>query len=96
MRLDSVKMENGVAKVYRVTFFGNAIKIKDLLGDDKLTVLDWLNNFDHNYSGAVVKTGLTNGLDFTVDSISYPKAIVYPFALIFLFIVGYFNYRRKT
>lgn len=78
VRLDDVKIENGKPVHYRITFFGNVIKIKDLLGDDKLSQLDWLDNFNHSYSGDQVKTGLTTGLNFTVNSVTYNKAVIYP------------------
>ena len=78
IRLDSADIENNVPKTYKLTFFGNAIKIKDLLGEDKLSSLTWLDNFDHAYSGSVVKDGLINGLDTTVDSITYESAVIYP------------------
>ena len=78
MRLDKVQMNNQTPVDYTITFFGNAIKVKDLIKDDRLFDLDWLSNFDHEYNGTVVKDGLINGLDFTVDSVLYEKAIVYP------------------
>ena len=78
IRLDGADIENNVPKTYKLTFFGNAIKIKDLLGEDKLSSLTWLDNFDHAYSGSVVKDGLINGLDTTVDSITYESAVIYP------------------
>jgi hypothetical protein len=78
MRLDSVEVMNNEPTSYKITFFGSVIKIKDLIGEDKLFDLDWLDNFSHDYSGAQVQTGLTSGLDFTVDGVTYPDAIVYP------------------
>lgn len=78
MRLDKAEIENGKPVNYRLTFFGDVIKVKDLIGDDKLFELDWLANFNHTYSEAVVLTGLTTGLDFTVDSVLYEEAVIYP------------------
>jgi hypothetical protein len=78
MRMDTVDIKNGKATNYKITFFGNVIKVKDLIGDDRLFDLDWLNNFNHDYDGATVKDGLVNGLDFTVDGTTYDQAIVYP------------------
>lgn len=75
--IDVVIKENQVA-YYKVVFYGNTVKVKDLIGDDDLSDLDWLDNFNHDYTAANVKTGLTTGLDFTVDSVSYPKAVCYP------------------
>lgn len=78
MRLDKVQIINGKPDNYRITFFGDIIKVKDLIGDDKLSSLSWLDNFDHSYTAANVLTGLKTGLDFTVDSILYEEAIIYP------------------
>ena len=78
MRLDSVEIKNNVPANYKITFFGNTIKIKDLIGDDRLFDLDWLSNFDHDFDGEQVRIGLTNGLSFTVDSVFYSRAIIYP------------------
>jgi len=78
IRLDGVKLKDNHPSSYKITFFGDIIKIKDRIGDDKLNTLDWLANFNHAYSDTIVETGLTGGLDFTVDSVSYPRAVVYP------------------
>lgn len=76
--LEDVKIKNGVPEFYRITFVGDVVKIKDLLGSDKLFDLDWLDNFDHDYSDTNVQTGLTTGIDFTVDGTLYEKAVIYP------------------
>lgn len=78
IQLNGVKLEDGNPKQYQLTFFGDAIKVKDLIGDDKLNTLDWLDNFNHDYSFDNVLLGLTEGLDFTVDGVTYEKAVVYP------------------
>jgi hypothetical protein len=78
MRLDKVSMKHNQPENYRITFFGDVIKIKDLIGNDKLDKLVWLDNFSHAYSEAIVKTGLTDGIDFTVATVLYPDAIIYP------------------
>ena len=78
IQLDSVQIKDGQPSEYKITFFGDAIKIKDVLGEDKLFDLEWLDNFAHEFVGAKVKEGLTTGLDFTVDSVLYEDAIVYP------------------
>lgn len=78
IRLDGATIENNMPVKYKLTFFGNAIKIKDLLGEDELNDLDWLDNFNHSYSGDIVKDGLTDGLDFTIDGTIYEQAIIYP------------------
>ena len=78
IRLESVTMKHGVPSLYKVTFFGNTVTLNDLIGEDKLENLVWLNNFNHDYTNANVKNGLELGLNFTIDSVSYPDAIIYP------------------
>ena len=78
MQLNGVQLKNNKPSSYKITFFGDVIKVKDLIGDDKLNTLDWLSNFNHPYDETNVETGLTDGLDFTVDGIDYDKAIIYP------------------
>ena len=78
MRPDKVEIKDNEPSNYRITFFGDVIKVKDLIGDDKLFDLDWLSNFDHGFNAANVLTGLTTGLDFTVASVLYEEAIIYP------------------
>ena len=78
IRLESVTMRNNQPSMYKVTFFGNTITLNDLIGEDKLQNLVWLNNFNHEYSNGNVKNGLEFGLNFTVDSVSYIDAIIYP------------------
>ena len=78
IRLESVTIKHGEPSLYKITFFGNAVTLNDLIGEDKLNNLKWLNNFNHQASNANVKNGLELGLNFTIDSVSYPDAIIYP------------------
>ena len=78
IQLEKVEIKDNSPASYNITFFGDAIKVKDLLGDDKLFNLDYLSNFDHDYTGAQVKQGLTQGLDTTVGTKTYTAGIIYP------------------
>jgi len=78
IRLESVTMKHNKPSLYKVTFFGSTVAITELFGDDELSSLDWLDNFNHTYNTTNVKAGLDTGLDFTVDSVSYTDAIIYP------------------
>ena len=78
IQLNGVKIKDNKPSSYKITFFGDVIKVKDLIGDDKLNTLDWLDNFNTEYSDLIVKDGLTTGLDFTVDGVNYPSAVIYP------------------
>ena len=78
IKLEGVDLQNRRPKSYRITFFGNTVELKDLLGEDKLDALDWLNNFTLDYSANSVKTRLQSGANFTIDSVTYTDAIITP------------------
>ena len=61
IQLNGASLKSNVPVKYDLEFFGETIKIKDLIGDDKLTDLD-LTAYDHNYEAATIKTGLINRL----------------------------------
>lgn len=82
-RFGKIKLEEAVLKhseisMYKVTFFGDTLTLTELIGEDNIDNLSWLNNFNHIASNAYVKDALENGKDFTVDSVSYTNAIIYP------------------
>ena len=70
VRIDGVSMENNKPKDYKITFFGNTIKLPDLFGDDRLSDISELSAYDHLYSPTNVKTGLVTNL--LSGSIVYP------------------------
>ena len=52
-----------------------------------------------NWKGEAKKSGMQMGdiiSNFKIENPDRPnKIIIYPFALLFLFLFGYFNYKRK-
>ena len=78
IRLEEVVVRNGEISFYKVTFFGNTVSLKDIIKEDELTALTWLNNFNVTQTDANIKTGLTAGLDYNVNSVSYTDAVIYP------------------
>ena len=50
--LTGVDLKNNVPHTYKVTFYGNTVNLKDILGDDQLSNLSELSvlNTDYNYS----------------------------------------------
>jgi len=78
IKLEGVDMKNNKPYAYRITFFGSIVDLKDVLGDDTLQALGWLDNFKKPYSSAGIYTGLVSGYDITVDSVSYTKAMITP------------------
>lgn len=88
IKLEGVDLESGRPKAYRVTFFGRTINLKDLLGDTDLSSLEWLTQFNTNYTGVKIRSTMIdqNGLTFTVndprDTTESPAQLTYSKALI--------------
>lgn len=78
IQLNEVVMKYAEPSMYRVTFFGDTVGFKDALSEDQLSDLVWLNNFNHDADADYVKDALENGKDFTIDSVTYNNAIIYP------------------
>lgn len=69
VELISVNLKNGNPESYDLVFFSAGVSLKDLFGEDELTDLD-LSAYDHEYTGANIRTGIESGL-FSADVI-YP------------------------
>ena len=78
IKLEGVDLRGNKPYAYRVTFFGNTVDLKDVLGDTKLSALTWLNNFSYDYDAASVRALMQGGGDITVDSVLYSDALVCP------------------
>ena len=78
IKLEGVDLKDNKPNLYRVTFFGETVLLKDLLGEDKLNTLVWLDNFEVNYSNSSIKSYLQNGFDKTVEGVTYTDAVVTP------------------
>ena len=79
IKLDSVSLKNGVAYSYKVTFYGEIVDLKDIIGDDDLTSLSWLSNFTRSYAATTIRSDLqSTGVSFTVDATTYTSAWVMP------------------
>lgn len=76
--LNSVKMKMNKPYAYVLIFYGETVSLKDLIGDDELSNLSYLENFNHEYDEPTVRDGFSNGLDFTINSNLKENAIIYP------------------
>jgi len=83
IRLDDVDVKYNQPYAYKIVFFGSSVALAEILGDDELGNLDYLNRFNHDYNEGVVRTGLITGLkyDATTDAITGGSEgdIIYPF-----------------
>ena len=83
IRLDDVDIKYNEPYAYKIVFFGSSVALYEILGDDELGNLDYLNRFNHDYNEGVVRTGLITGLkyDATTDAMTGGSEgdIIYPF-----------------
>ena len=78
IKLEGVDLKNNKPYAYRITFFGNTVDLKDLLGEDKLDALNFLDNFTQDYDSSSVKTKLQAGADVTVSGVTSTDVIITP------------------
>ena len=78
IRLEGVDLRNNNPHIYRITFFGNTVSLKDLLGDDLLGSLSWLDNFTLNYNPTNIQSYLTTSTNIVVDGVTYTRPIQVP------------------
>ena len=78
IKLEGATTKNNKAHTYKITFFGSTVNLKDILGEDKISALEFLNNFKFDYTDANIKTYMSNGLDVTVDNVIYEDALLFP------------------
>ena len=64
IKLNNVSLSDNKPISYDIQFFGELASLKDILGQDELKELMSLNQFNHEYSQAVVKDGFEAGLSF--------------------------------
>jgi len=85
IKLEGVDLVDNNPHTYRITFFGNTLSLKNLIGDDQLTDLRWLNNFNTkengdsiSYNELNVEDYLTNERNKTIGGVTYSKPIQVP------------------
>ena len=52
--LQGVELKNNLAHTYKITFFGNTVDLKDILGDEQLSSLSFSDFFDRTYDFSTV------------------------------------------
>ena len=58
IKLEGVTLKDNKPYTYRITFFGNTVNLKDLVGEDKLNQLVSLNTLSLDYDSATIKSKL--------------------------------------
>ena len=70
IKLEGVKLKENIAYSYNITFFGNTVDLKDLIGEDKLDQLVSLNTLSLDYESNEIKSRLQ--ADPTTNNIITP------------------------
>ena len=78
IKLEGSSLKLNKPHTYRLTFFGDTVNLKDLLGDAKLSSLEFLDKFKFDYTDANLINSLTIGLDYTISNVTYYNAIITP------------------
>lgn len=81
IRLSEVKLKNNRASSYKLTFFGELVNLKQVLGEDELKDLGLgLSKYNHEYSIDNVYDGFIDGLGLVAGEMvkSSNRDIVYP------------------
>ena len=68
IKLESVSLKNNSPVSYKITFFGDVIKLKDVFGDDTLLSLSPLSEISFEYTSSNMLTYLNNGFDNTINN----------------------------
>jgi len=77
IRLDGVLMKDNKPNSYKITFFGNTVKLSTVLRDLKLDALD-LSALDTTYTETNLKTKLQSAIsDLIVPIITHTRRLVY-------------------
>ena len=78
IKLEGTTLKNNEAHTYKVTFFGNTVTLKDLIGEDKLGNLTHLDVLDFAWNDTNIANYMSNGLDGNVRVETIEDAILIP------------------
>ena len=78
IKLEGVQMANNEPVNYRITFFGKASSLKDLLGEDKLDSLVMLQDFGVDYNADNIVDLMQNPKDVYSNGETFEDAILIP------------------
>ena len=76
--LQGVDLKNNLAHTYRITFFGNTVNLKDILGNAQLSSLSFSDYYDRLYDFGTVTSVMQDGLTpFIVPLITHTNRLIY-------------------
>lgn len=79
IKLEGSQLKNNEPHTYKLTFFGNTTTIKDLIGEDKLGNLTYLDTaLSFQYNDTNIETYMTDGLSAQIGGFQIDKALIIP------------------
>lgn len=79
LKTEGAILKNGKVFSYKVTFYGDTVDLKDTLGDATIASLGKLEElFLHDWTALNVRIYTENGIDVTLDGVTYTDALIYP------------------
>ncbi len=80
LKLDGVKLKNNVPHTYNITFFGNTVNLKDILGSTQLSALQYPQSLNQIYDFVNVLKGMQNAQEsgnIIVPLITHTNRLIY-------------------
>ena len=74
--LEGVELKNNLAHTYKITFFGNTVDLKDILGDNELAGLPLNQNQIYDYTNIKTRMQLVNN-DILAPLITHTNRLIY-------------------
>ena len=80
VKLEGVQLKKNKPYAYKITFFGETVNLKDIVGDDQLSALSSLNTLNENYSSTRVRQllqTLTSSTNLITPLITHTTQLYY-------------------
>ena len=80
VKLEGVQLKKNKPYAYKITFFGETVNLKDIVGDDELSALSSLNTLNENYSSTRVRQllqTLTSSTNLITPLITHTTQLYY-------------------
>lgn len=80
VKLEGVQLKKNKPYAYKITFFGETVNLKDIVGDDELSALSSLNDLNENYSNTRVRQllqTLTSSTNLITPLITHTTQLYY-------------------
>lgn len=78
IKLEGASLKDNKPNTYKLTFFGNIVNLKDILGDKTLKTLNYFNNVSFEYNAANVKAMLSDATDLVLDGARWSDSLLFP------------------